>query len=129
MVGEKILGQMRTAHRQLASSGKVVIIGITDHEMRASASANAASILSVRVGSSAIISLAEMDERRLGRAANEELLEERLRKMVARYVGVLFYRLPPSTDPRSLLFRGLDGVDELDFVDGDYSRSGMLPEL
>lgn len=38
----------------------------------------------------------------------------RLRKMVGKNIGVLFFRLPLSDDPRSMMYGSIGGPQELD---------------
>lgn len=44
----------------------------------------------------------------------------RLRKMVTRDIGVLYFGLPLSTDPHSVLYRSVLGVGDLDAMGEDY---------
>jgi len=46
--------------------------------------------------------------------ANRELLQARLRKVIARMIGNLYYRLPKSDNSKSVLYSSIDCVDELD---------------
>ena len=44
------------------------------------------------------------------------MLRSRLTKMVAKNIGVLYYGLPLSNDPRSALYGNIGGTDELDVM-------------
>jgi len=66
---------------------------------------------SVRNESVAVISTFRMNPRNLGAGMNDAVLQSRLRKMVAKNVALLLYNLPASSDPHSLLFDGIDGVE------------------
>lgn len=44
----------------------------------------------------------------------------RLRKIVTRTIGISYYKLQLSDDPRSVMFRGLKGPDDLDRMTEDY---------
>ena len=46
--------------------------------------------------------------------------------MVAKHVGLMLYGLPASKDPHSLLFSGISGVEQLDFIDARFANSGLL---
>ena len=136
LVGERLIQQIHTAHRQLLSHGKVVLIGITERDMLTSAQANAnrttrqtsSFALSVRhtASSIAVVSTFRMDPRNLGAGINDDVLQSRLRKMVAKHVGLMLYGLPASKDPHSLLFSGISGVEQLDFIDARFANSGLL---
>jgi hypothetical protein len=43
-------------------------------------------------------------------------LTKRLRKMVTKEIGVLYYSKLPNADPKSVLFNGILGLEELDQV-------------
>ena len=129
LVGEKVIQQMHTAHRQLVSHGKVILIGITDRDMFIKGDPKLGFAFSVRNTSSsiAVVSSFRMDPRNLGAGINDAVLQSRLRKMVAKHVGLMLYGLPASNDPHSLLFGGILGVEALDFVDERFASSGLLP--
>jgi hypothetical protein len=62
----------------------------------------------------AVVSYARMDPARLGGRTDAERLKTRLRKMVAKNIGIMYYGLPISQDPRSVLYGQIGGVRELD---------------
>lgn len=55
-----------------------------------------------------------MDPVAYGQPPNEELLRSRLRKMVMKDIGIMYYGLPLSNDPRSVMYRNILGIDDLD---------------
>ena len=66
-----------------------------------------------RSGGRVVVSSARMSEK----PGNDELQKMRLRKMVTKYIGVLHYRLPMSSNCRSPLFNQIGGPQELDFME------------
>ena len=62
----------------------------------------------------AVVSYARMDPAYLGNTPDEELLRSRLRKMVIKNIGIMYYGLPVSRDPRSVLYGNVLGLDDLD---------------
>jgi predicted Zn-dependent protease len=69
----------------------------------------------------AVVSSQRMDHGCLGMVtAPEEVQFARLRKMVAKNVGVLYYRLPLSRDTRSLMYADVGGPQELDVMSENY---------
>jgi len=69
----------------------------------------------------AVVSSLRMDHGCLGVVrAPEEVQAARLRKMVAKNVGVLHYRLPLSRDARSLMYADVGGPQELDVMSESY---------
>ena len=58
----------------------------------------------------AVVSPARMDRGCLGIVrVNDERRLLRLRKMIGKNIGVLYYQLPLSTNPRSLLYGSIGG--------------------
>jgi hypothetical protein len=60
--------------------------------------------------------------------ASAQVRASRLRKMTAKNLGILVYKLPPSKDPRSLMFDQILGIEDLDFIDENFDRAGMAPD-
>jgi predicted Zn-dependent protease len=61
-----------------------------------------------------------VSDARLAVFADEDVQKARLRKVVSRTVGILYYNLPPSEDNRSVLYKGLRGPDDLDRMSEDF---------
>ena len=69
----------------------------------------------------AVVSSARMDYGCLGLVtASSDRIYTRLRKMVSKNVGILYYRLPVSDDPRSVLYGSIGGVQEFDRMTDDF---------
>ncbi len=68
----------------------------------------------------AVLATARMDPANLGRPSDAMLMQTRLTKMVTRYVGELYFQLPRSDNPRSVLRRSILGVDDLDAATDAY---------
>jgi len=49
-----------------------------------------------------------------------QLETARLRKMVTKYIGILYFDLPLSSDPRSVLYNNILGVPDLDAMSEDF---------
>jgi predicted Zn-dependent protease len=69
----------------------------------------------------AVVSYARMNPANLGDPAGEGLLRSRLRKMVMKNIGIMYYRLPLSENPRSVLYGRILGVDDLDRMTENFS--------
>jgi hypothetical protein len=52
--------------------------------------------------------------------ADENVQKARLRKLVSRTIGTLYYNLPLSEDSRSVLYKGLRGPDDLDRMSEEF---------
>lgn len=68
----------------------------------------------------AVVSYARMDPATLGQAPDAAVLETRLRKMISKNIGIIYYGLPTSNNPRSAMFRNILGVDHLDRLTEDF---------
>jgi predicted Zn-dependent protease len=67
-------------------------------------------------GGRGLISTFHMNPRTYGEPEEVELLEARLRKMVSKYVALLYYDIPESSDPRSITFGPITSVPALDYI-------------
>jgi len=63
---------------------------------------------------------AVVSDARLATFADENVQKARLRKVVSRTIGTLYYNLPPSEDSRSVLYKGLRGPDDLDRMSEEF---------
>lgn len=72
----------------------------------------------------AVVSTFRMDPETFGESRDDELLFSRARKLVSKYVGLLFYGLPPSDDPQSPLYNSILSLDDLDDMEEPLPISG-----
>ena len=56
----------------------------------------------------------------IGEPSDLNLSGTRLRKMVTKDIGILYYGLPQSQNPSSVLYNGIMGIEELDQVGEDF---------
>ena len=69
----------------------------------------------------AVVSTARLDRGCLGIVpVSHERVTSRLRKMVTKNVGILYFRLPLSDDPRSVLYGKIGGSQEFDRMSEDF---------
>jgi hypothetical protein len=69
-------------------------------------------------GKYAVVSNARMNLG--GPMISEERVKSRLRKMVTKNIGILYYRLPQSNDLRSVLYKNVGGISELDYMGEEF---------
>ena len=62
----------------------------------------------------AVVSTLRMDPRFYSEPANDALLGTRARKLLSKYIGLLYYKLSPSSDPTSPMFDSILGPDDVD---------------
>ena len=115
-------GQMNSAmmltrlESTYAKSGqRVVVIGLTTRDMF-NPDVNWAYVFSYRRRNRvAIVSPARMDRGCLGVfQADDDRIMARLRKMVGKNIGIMYFGLELSADPASMLYRNIGGPQELD---------------
>lgn len=94
-----------------------VVIAVTDRDMYIPAYGWRYAFSFRSRGRLAIVSTARMERGCLGLfAANEQRQRARLRKMIGKNLGVLYFGLPLSQDPRSLMYAHVGGPQELDVM-------------
>lgn len=116
-VADELIVTVRRQYATLTRNPNARVIGITPRDMYNLSMQNQwifAFSLRGKDQRFAVVSYARMDPVALGATPNEELLRSRLRKMVMKNIGVLYYDLPLSNDPRSAMYRNILGVDDLD---------------
>ena len=116
-VADELINTVRRRYARLARDANARVIGITPRDMYIlSMQKQWTFAFSLRGKDQrfAVVSYARMDPVAFGAPPNEEVLRSRLRKMVMKNVGVLYYDLPLSSDPRSAMYRNILGIDDLD---------------
>jgi predicted Zn-dependent protease len=68
----------------------------------------------------AVVSSARMNLYYPGEFMPSASLTSRLRKMVTKDIGIMYYHRKPSQNPRSVLFDGILGIEELDQVSEEF---------
>ncbi len=119
VISEELLDLMRRANSQIAADPRNVIIGFTTLDMypRKLEWAYAWAWREWRVG---VISTARLDPTWYGEPPDPSLLRLRLRKVVAKTVGLLYYRHLVNDNPRSALYHALSTVQDIDRVSEDF---------
>ena len=112
IVGERMLQAMVERYPKYAGDYSVALIGFTQYDMRLDSMPEWGWAFGKRMeGHLGVISVARMT---LGTSLGSALFRERVRKMTGRYLGLLSFQKPFNSDPRSMLFSDLLGVDDLD---------------
>jgi predicted Zn-dependent protease len=123
LIGETLAREIEPRCRTRDATRTPYVIGVTGEDMSLQTQAAWRFAFSYRLRPCvAVVSYARMTA---GAPASSDVFMGRLRKMVAKNLGVLVYGLPQSKDPRSLMFDEILGVDELDFIDENFDRAGM----
>ena len=115
LIAERLIDAI-AATEVVQKDPEAVVIGLTDVDMYIAARDwNYA--YGLRSGDSlAVVSAARMD----AGFADEARQHQRLRKMVTKNLGILYYGLAVSDDPRSVLYRDILGPQDLDYASEDF---------
>lgn len=114
MIAEEALEMMQWGYPRLSGDPRAVMIGLTDVDMYIRRSEWRFTFSWRQYGRFAVVSDARMS---IGGADKSDA---RLRKMVTKNIGIMYYGLEPSEDPRSVLYRYVGGLDELDFMGEEF---------
>lgn len=69
---------------------------------------------------SAVVSTARLSLPNGGTPANADVVTSRLRKIVTKDIGIFYFGLSQSSDPKSVLYNQILGIEELDEVGEDF---------
>jgi predicted Zn-dependent protease len=123
IIADELIAAIRRRYASLVRDSRARVIGITAYDIYSEAMANRWTFtFSLRNSDDhvAVVSYARMNPANLGDPPNGELLRSRLRKMVTKNIGIMYYGLPLSPDSRSVLYGNILGVDELDQMSEDF---------
>jgi predicted Zn-dependent protease len=120
LVAEDLVGFVRRALPKLAGNPRVILIGVTEHDMFIRKYPWQFAFSYREPGQVAVISAARMNPVSFRQPANSELLHTRLRKMITKNIGIMYYGLPQNDNPRSVLYRRILGLEELDRAGEDF---------
>lgn len=115
LIAERLIESIAT-HEVLLADPDAVVIGLTDVDMYIAARDWNYAYGLRSGGTFAVVSAARMN----AGFADEARQQQRLRKMVTKNVGILYYGLPVSDDPRSVLYRDILGPQDLDYASEDF---------
>ena len=118
LIAEAVLQSLPNAYPGQAADRGAVVIAITDRDLYIVARPDWVWAFGLRsddqrwaVVSTYAMELGEPDPARV---------ETRLRRMVGKNVGLMYFGLQPSDDPRSLVYRSIVGVGDLDRMGDEF---------
>jgi tetratricopeptide (TPR) repeat protein len=120
VIAEEAINLIKLRYPKLAADPNAIVIGLTDHDLYVRKEKWQFAFSYRKEGRFAIVSSARMNPVNLGHSANEALLEARMRKMVLKNIGILYYLFPTNYDPKSVLYEGIEGIDDLDNMGEDF---------
>ena len=120
VIAEEAIELIKVKYPSLVVDPNAVVIGLTDEDMYMRKE-DWQYAFSYRTGARfAVISSARMNPVNVGGSPNDVLTEVRMRKMVLKNIGVLYYLFPTNYDPKSVLYDGVEGLEDLDKMGEDF---------
>jgi predicted Zn-dependent protease len=121
LIAENVLDSMHKTYSRYAEDNSSILIGITSDDM-------------YPLGQdwqfcfgwrkpeirSAVVSTARMNLHYEGEPASQANETSRLQKMITKDIGIMYYNKSTNNNPRSVLFSGILGIEELDQVSEDF---------
>jgi predicted Zn-dependent protease len=117
LMAEEAVDVMTRVNQEITNDPKAIMIGLTSEDMYITKYDWQFSFSWRARGKYAVVSSGRMS---LGRRVTEDQIRTRLRKMVTKNVGVLYFHLPQSDDPRSVLYRNVGGIRDLDYMGEEF---------
>lgn len=124
-VAEDLITAMKLAYPKLEADPQAIVIGLTDADMYISQLKWSYAFSFREEERFAVISSARLSEGEDDKPAGADVLQKRLSKMLIRDIGILYYRLQPSQDFGSILYRNIDEATDLDDIGADYLESDV----
>jgi tetratricopeptide (TPR) repeat protein len=119
-IAEELVELIKRHNPKVAQNPNAILIGLTDEDIY-TRERNWQYAFSWWMDSRfAVVSSARMNPATLGQPANPELLNARFRKMVLKDIGILYYEMSPSDNPKSALFNKIEGVADLDAMGEEF---------
>ena len=115
--GSALIEYMRNEFPAATADPNAVLIGLTPLDLYFEEPAPlrfAFGVKGTAEDPKAVVSTFRMTPETYGLDGDDELLFARARKMVSRYVGMLYYGLAPSPDPSNVLYESILGLSDLD---------------
>jgi len=121
LMAENLAAALRTAIPEYANDPKAILIGFTSEDMYP-ASKGWQFAFGWRLGNAraAVVSTARLGIVYVGMPLDLHLSDTRLRKIVNKDIGIVYYGLPQSTNPKSVLYNQIGGIEELDEMGEDF---------
>jgi predicted Zn-dependent protease len=118
LVAEEAIRLMKAGNPDLANDSQSILIGLTAQDMYIK-NKPWQFAFSYREGDRfAVVSSGRMNLGLLPAQSNE--FQARVRKMVTKNIGILYFHLPMNSDPRSVLYGNVGGIEELDAMGEEF---------
>jgi len=111
---------MLRIYADYVSNGSARLIGITGSDMYARAPWRYRFSWRFMGQHASVISTARMTEHYAGEPPAEATVSQRLRKMVTKDIGILYYGKPLSINPKSVLYAAIGSLEEFDQMSEEF---------
>ena len=121
LIAEKLLASLRASFPNYANDRKAILIGFTSEDLYP-ASQNWQFCFGWRDATSrtAVVSTARLNLRRDSAPFAADMSLGRLRKVVTKDLGILYYGLPQNGNPKSVMYEFVVGIDDLDQIGEEF---------
>lgn len=121
LIAEALAASMHTAYAEYLQNNSSILIGITSEDMYP-LSQDWQFCFGWRIGEirSVVVSTARMNLQYEGEPIAVANGTARVQKVVTKDIGILYHHKNASNNPRSVLFNGILGIEELDLVNEDF---------
>jgi predicted Zn-dependent protease len=120
LIAEELIAQIKRECPKQAQDVDAILIGLTDGDMYLRKMDWQFGFSYRQEGRLAVVACARMDPINFGQPADEELLRSRVKKMITKNIGILYFKRNPSADPKSVLYNNVLGLEELDYMGEDF---------
>lgn len=118
LLAEAVVALMKRVNPKSVSDPETILIGLTTEDMYIGKYDWQFTFSWRQEGRYAVVSGARMN---LGASlVSAEKLNSRLRKMVTKNIGILYYGLQPSDNSQSVLYKNVGGISELDYMGEEF---------
>ncbi len=121
LMAEHLAASVHSAFPEYAGDPKAILIGVTSEDVYP-VSKGWKFAFGWRDGANrtAVVSTARLSLPNTADSSDPDVPGTRLRKIVTKDIGVLYYGLAQSADPKSVLYNQIMGIEELDNVGEDF---------
>ena len=121
VVAEKLISSVRAGLPKIGKDPKAILIGFTSEDMFTT-SQNWQFTPGWRDPNTrtAVVSTARLHLPSDDQAFAADVSNARLRKIVTKDIGIMYYGLTPSGDPKSVLYKQIAGVEQLDQAGDEF---------
>ena len=119
-IGEELINLMKQRYPQLANDQSVMLIGVTPKDMYIREYTWQFAFAIRDEGRFVVVACYRMNPEVFGLPLDSKLFHTRIRKIITKNIGMLYFGLPQSTDRKSVLFGPILGLDDLDSIGEDF---------